>query len=206
MNLGTSLEQLDLSGNQLKLIEEETFRPLYGLQVSYPYTQIPRYPYCHIPILPNTHIAILPKEPYRHVAILPNICSLATRSNVFVLCEMMHESMIWFHLFEPIETDRGRDLFDLPSSSSPSHFLAFRRIVWEGKPKKCNDGSQPKGIHFRKIIQRQIFHILNEHTLVGSYNIQLKSSINADTFCLDLWKLVNLLISLWGRHHLSKGE
>ena len=34
MNLGTSLEQLDLSGNQLKLIEEETFRPLYGLQVS----------------------------------------------------------------------------------------------------------------------------------------------------------------------------
>ena len=33
MNLGTSLEQLDLSGNQLKLIEEETFRPLYGLQV-----------------------------------------------------------------------------------------------------------------------------------------------------------------------------
>ena len=93
-----------------------------------------------------------------------------------------------------------------PSSSSPSHFLPFRRIVWEGKPKKCNDGSQPKGIHFRKIIQRQIFHILNEHTLVGSYNIQLKSSINADTFCLDLWKLVNLLISLWGRHHLSKGE
>ena len=34
MNLGTSLEQLDLSGNQLKLLEEETFRPLYGLQVS----------------------------------------------------------------------------------------------------------------------------------------------------------------------------
>ena len=94
-----------------------------------------------------------------------------------------------------------------PSSSSPSHFLPFRRIVWEGKPKKCNDGSQPKGIHFCKIIiQRQIFHILNEHTLVGSYNIQLTPSITADTFCLDLWKLVNLLISLWGRHHLSKGE
>ena len=32
LNLGTSLEQLDLSGNRLQLLEEETLRPLYGLQ------------------------------------------------------------------------------------------------------------------------------------------------------------------------------
>ena len=34
LNLGTSLEHLDLSGNKLKMMQEETFRPLYGLQVS----------------------------------------------------------------------------------------------------------------------------------------------------------------------------
>ena len=33
LNLGTSLEHLDLSGNKLKMMQEETFRPLYGLQV-----------------------------------------------------------------------------------------------------------------------------------------------------------------------------
>ena len=33
LNLGSSLEHLDLSGNKLKMMQEETFRPLYGLQV-----------------------------------------------------------------------------------------------------------------------------------------------------------------------------
>ena len=34
MNLGTSLEELDLSGNRLQYLQEQAFRPLYGLQVN----------------------------------------------------------------------------------------------------------------------------------------------------------------------------
>ena len=54
LNLGTSLEELDLRGNQLKLIEEETFRPLYGLQVYKLFTKS-RFP--HFLPIPGFHIS-----------------------------------------------------------------------------------------------------------------------------------------------------
>ena len=164
MNLGTSLEQLDLSGNSLKLIEEETFRPLYGLQVS---------------LKPCSHMAI--EEETIFLSVSPN-----------GWCEMMHNHNGCICLNQ-LKRIAKKDLLAVIRPSQVSSF-SFRfsclpsHCLWGGSQKSATMAHKQReyisaeqhnnGKHTTVLILK---FWMNTHWSVHTI-LNLKWSINADTF------------------------